>query len=153
MSDVTEFQRQSLIFCFDLALLRPVFVNPAPHCCAETGCIYICSRSCCFGQSIDKTEQLIIPKYSRLATHGACRGAEPGGGRAGGSGRCGIPPPPPILPFVIKLHVHLKSKHLMSAPAAAAALIGDFINPLKKGGSVKMKRDHRFDSSPESASL
>lgn len=44
------------------------FVNPAPECCAETACIYICRGSRCFESSIHKTEQLIIPKYSRRAT-------------------------------------------------------------------------------------
>lgn len=63
--------------------LKPTWVNPALDCCAETTCIYICRGSCCFEHTIDKTEQLIIPKYSRRATddprrtcfHRACAGA------------------------------------------------------------------------------
>lgn len=62
--------------------LKPTWVNPARDCCAETACIYICRGSCCFEHTIDKTEQLIIPKYSRRATddprrtccHRACAG-------------------------------------------------------------------------------
>lgn len=49
------------------------FVNPAPRCCSETTCIYICRGSRCFESSIHKTEQLIIPKYSRRATNDPSR--------------------------------------------------------------------------------
>lgn len=44
------------------------FVNPAPRCCAETACIYICRGSRCFESSIQQTAQLIIPKSSCRAT-------------------------------------------------------------------------------------
>lgn len=54
-------------------ILRHTCVNPAPECCAETACIYICRGSCCFEHTIDKTEQLIIPKYSCRATDDPCR--------------------------------------------------------------------------------
>lgn len=54
-------------------ILKHTCVNPALDCCAETACIYICRGSCCFEHTIDKTEQLIIPKYSRRATDDPCR--------------------------------------------------------------------------------
>lgn len=58
---------------------KPTWVNPALSCCAETACIYICRGSCCFERSVDKTEQLIIPKYSRRATDDPCRTCRHGG--------------------------------------------------------------------------
>lgn len=54
-------------------ILKRTCVNPALDCCAETACIYICRGSRCFEHTIDKTEQLIIPKYSRRATDDPCR--------------------------------------------------------------------------------
>lgn len=54
-------------------ILKHTCVNPALDCCAETACIYICRGSRCFEHTIDKTEQLIIPKYSRRATDDPCR--------------------------------------------------------------------------------
>lgn len=56
-----------------LWVLKRTCVNPALDCCAETACIYICRGSRCFEHTIDKTEQLIIPKYSRRATDDPCR--------------------------------------------------------------------------------
>ena len=53
--------------------MKHTCVNPALDCCAETACIYICRGSRCFEHTIDKTEQLIIPKYSRRATDDPCR--------------------------------------------------------------------------------
>ena len=41
--------------------MKRTWVNPAPDCCAGTACIYICSGSRYFEQTVDKTAQLIIP--------------------------------------------------------------------------------------------
>ncbi len=54
-------------------ILKHICVNPALDCCAETACIYICRGSRCFEHTTDKTEQLIISKYSRRATDDPCR--------------------------------------------------------------------------------
>lgn len=54
-------------------MLKHTRVNAALDCCAETACIYICRGSRCFEHTIDKTEQLIIPKYPRRATDDPCR--------------------------------------------------------------------------------
>lgn len=76
-----ENQRSRRLVCSSL-FLKHSRVNPALDCCAETACIYICRGSRCFEHTVDKTEQLIILKYSCSATddpcktccHGACAG-------------------------------------------------------------------------------
>lgn len=150
MSGVAAFQRQSLIFCFDLALLRPVFVNPAPDCCAETACIYICSRSCCFGQSIDKTEQLIIPKYSRRAMHRACGGAEPAEGVQVDPVAVGFPPPNPSVCHQAPRSLKKQTSNVCSCGGGANRR---FYKSAEERRELENRCDHRLDSSPESASL